>query len=421
MTRNSGVSIILVSIFTTCLFSIDTTLGQSTAVSTAVPFLLINSSPDANGQGCTSISRISDDPYAINFNPAHLGLSSTQTNAMFSFYPNKTLWLPGLGLEDLTFNAFVFSGGINLEKYTTWPVSIGIAYSRVDLNLGQFNRTSSSPDIVSTFTGEEHHDAMSVGFGLDLGVRLAIGITFRRIESKLADFGAGQEQGSGSASAWSHDFGFLINVPIIDLTAKKSELIPGIAPLFDLSVGSALTNVGGKMAYIDKAEADPLPRTISIGTTIELGFKYTRTDQKLLSFTWSRQSDNLLVGRGNPASFYRGGFGDIDFFKNIVQGKRTETIDLSQGWQIAIAEIVFIRAGSYVGTGNRSFTTEGLGWHLSGFLKLLQGLVVEKSKELSFIAEHFDIRYDRSDYKATENGQPIDNTGFSSLTIIVKL
>jgi len=105
MTRNSGVSIILVSIFTTCLFSIDTTLGQSTAVSTAVPFLLINSSPDANGQGCTSISRISDDPYAINFNPAHLGLSSTQTNAMFSFYPTKTLWLPGLGLEDLTFNA----------------------------------------------------------------------------------------------------------------------------------------------------------------------------------------------------------------------------------------------------------------------------------------------------------------------------
>jgi hypothetical protein len=421
MINKTGVYIILVSIFITSLFiCFETTFGQSVP-STAVPFLLINPSPDANGQGCTSISRVSDDPYAINLNPAHLGLSSAQTNAMFSFYPTKTLWLPGLGLDDITFNAIVFSGGINLEKYTTLPVSIGIAYSRVDLNLGPFNRTSSSPDIVGTFTGEEHHDALSAGFGLDLGVRLAIGITFRRIESNLADFGAGQEQGSGSASAWSHDFGLLINVPLIDLVAKKSELITGIAPLFDLSVGSALTNVGGKMTYIDKAQADPLPRNISVGTTIELGFKFTRTDQKLLSCTWSRQSDNLLVGRDNLNSFYRGGFGDIDIFKNIVQGKRTETIDLSQGWQIGIAEIVFIRGGSYVGSGNRSFTTEGLGLRLSGFLKLLQGLEVKMSNELSFITEHFDIRYDQSDYKAPERNYPLDNTGFSSLTIVVKL
>ena len=56
-------------------------------VHTAVPFLLINSSPEASGQGGASISRITDDPYAINFNPAHLGFSSIQTNTMISFYP----------------------------------------------------------------------------------------------------------------------------------------------------------------------------------------------------------------------------------------------------------------------------------------------------------------------------------------------
>jgi hypothetical protein len=179
--------------------------------------------------------------------------------------------------------------------------------------------------------------------------------------------------------------------------------------------------VGGKMTYIDQAQADPLPRSISIGTTIELGLKFIRTGQKLLSFTWSRQSDNLLVGRDGSNSFYRGGFGDIDFFKNIVQGKRTETIDLSQGWQIGIAEIVFIRGGSFVGTGNRSFTTDGLGLHLSGFLKLLRGLEIEKSNELSFIAGHFDIRYNQSEYKTTERNHPLDNTEFSSFTFIVKL
>ena len=250
---------------------------------------------------------------------------------------------------------------------------------------------------------------------------MALGITFRRIESNIPEVGAGQEQTSGHASAWSRDYGFLIDVPIIDLVTKKSELISGIMPLIDLSIGSALTNVGGQMIYIDEAQADPLPRNISIGTTIEFGIKYTRTDQKLFSFTWSRQSDNILVGTDHWVKFYRGGFGDIDFLKNIVQGKRTETIDLSQGWQIGIGEIVFIRGGSYVGSGNRSFTTEGLGLRLVGVLKLLQGLEFVKSSELSFIAEHLDISYDRSDYKTTEVNHPLDNTEFSSLTIVVKL
>jgi hypothetical protein len=340
---------------------------------------------------------------------------------MVSFYPTKILWLPGLGLNDLTFNAYVVSGGINLETYTSLPVSIGIGYSRVDLNLGQFNRTSTSPDIVGTYTGEEHHDAWSIGFGWNLGVRLALGITFRKIETNIPEVGAGQEQGNGHASAWSHDYGFLLNVPMIDLVTNKSELTSGITPLFDLSFGSALTNVGGTMIYIDEAQADPLPRNISIGTTVELGLKYTRTDQKLLSFTWSRQSDNLLVGTDRWVKFYRGGFGDIDFLKNIVQGKRTETIDLSQGWQIGIGEILFIRGGSFVGSGNRSFTTEGLGLRLSRIVKLLQGLEVIKSNELSFIAEHLDICYDRSDYKTTDVNHPLDNTEFSSFTIVVKL
>jgi hypothetical protein len=418
MIHKTGVSVIAVTVFIACLFlCIETMFGQA-APATAFPFLLINPSPDANGQGCTSISGVSDDPYAINLNPAHLGFSSTQTNVMFSFYPTKTLWLPGLGIDDITFNSRVFSSGINLEKYTPWPISIGIAYSRVDLNFGPI---SPGPDILGNFTGEEHHDALSIGFGFDLGVKLAIGITFRRIESNIPDRGAGQEQWDGSGSAWSRDYGLLINVPLIDLAAKESELITGIAPLCDLSFGTALTNIGNKMDYINRAQPDALPRTISIGTTIELGFKFIRTDQKLLSVTWSRQADNLLVGRDNVQSFYRSGFGDIEFFKNIVQGKRTENIDLSQGWQIGIAEIVFIRGGSYDGTGYRSLTTEGFGLHLSGFLKLLQGLDFDKSNKLSFAADHFDIRYDQSEYHTSEWNHPLDNTRFSSLTIIIKL
>jgi hypothetical protein len=410
-------SIILIN---TVIFFSCTVIAQN-VVTTAVPFLLINQSPEANGQGCTSVSRPTVDPFAINFNPAHLGYSSTQTNVIFSFFPTKTDWLPGLGLNDLTFDAQVISGGINLEEYTSLPLSLGIAYSRVNLNYGTFNRTSSSgPDIIGTFNAEEHNDAFSVGLGLDIGVRFAMGITFRNINSHLAAPGQGEEQGNGSASGWTHDYGLLVNIPIVDLVAKNSELMLGIAPVCNLSFGTALTNVGDKLIYIDAAQADPFPRNISLGTSLEFGFQYARTNHTLLSFTWSRQSDNLLVGKDSLRSFYRGGYGDIDFFKNIVQGKRSETIELSQGWQIGIAEIIYIRGGSFVGTGNRSYSTAGLGFQISGFFKLLKDLEVLESSEVIFITEHFDIRYDQSQYNTTEIGHPLDNTNFSSLILIIK-
>ena len=396
--------------------------SQTNGGSTAVPFLLFNQSPEANAQGCTSVSRITDDAYAINFNPAHLGFSSAQTNAMFSFYPTKTDWLPELGLPDLTFNSYVLSGGINLEKYLSIPLSLGVAYSRVDMNWGTFSRTSDSPEITNTYNAEEYNNAYSVGVGLDIGVRLALGITFRKIDSDL---------GTASASAWSDDYGFLIDVPMVDLVAKKSEIITGIAPICNLSFGTALTNVGGKISYIDPVQADPLPRTISVGTTVEIGIKYSPTNHELLTFTWSRQSDDLLVGNdtiGN--SYYRGGFGNIGFIKNIVEGKQTTQIvngtsyavtDLSQGWQIGFCEILYIRGGSFVETGERSFKTKGIGVRASGIFKLFDDLMIPESPALSFIINHFDIRYDQSEYDATDITNPLNNTKFSSLSIIVKL
>jgi hypothetical protein len=66
------ISIIEVSLLVACLFFCrETTFGQYITV----PFLGVSTSPEANGQGSTSISRITDDDnYSIIANPAHLGL-----------------------------------------------------------------------------------------------------------------------------------------------------------------------------------------------------------------------------------------------------------------------------------------------------------------------------------------------------------
>ena len=155
----------------------------------AVPFLLISSSPEANGQGTASVSRQTDDPFVVNYNPAHL--CEMQYNFSFSFYPTKTNWLPGLGLNNITYYSFAFCGGTNLEEYISVPLSVGVAYSHVNLNLGKFILTSPiGPQVIGSYNAEELNDALSLGVGLDIGIKLVAGITFRKIESNPGSYTA---------------------------------------------------------------------------------------------------------------------------------------------------------------------------------------------------------------------------------------
>lgn len=390
---------------------------------TSVPFLLFNPSPEGNGQGAITVARMSDDPYAVISNPAHLGMSSAQTNVAFGFYLTKSSAPLLFGLEDFSYNATVVSCGLNLGEWIARPLSIGIAYSRVKLDLGTYNRTGPSrPEVIGTFDMEEHADAISIGAGVDLGVRLALGMTFRRIISNLAPFGAGNEAGSGSAKAWSYDYGLLLDIPVPRILKKDPEIFPGIVPVFDVSLGTALTNVGGKLVYIDPAQGDPLPRAISLGATIELGIELSRTGHKLLTFAWSRQSDVMLAARDTSGlSYYLSEFGDLNLLDNFVKGRRSKTVSLSNGWEIGIAEMIFVRGGSSDGMIQRSFSASGIGIRASGFFKLLQGLGVSGSEALSWIISHLDVRYDQSEYDVAESSDPPPFTKYSSLAIVIKL
>jgi hypothetical protein len=211
-----------------------------------------------------------------------------------------------------------------------------------------------------------------------------------------------------------------MNVPIADLITKKPELMTGIAPLFDFSFGTALTNIGGTITYFDKAQADPLPRNISIGTSIEIGLKLIKIDSKIITFSWSRQADNLLVGRNQDgSSYYRGIFGDLSFGKHIIQGKWTDAVKISQGWQIGLGEFIYIRQGSYQGGGFSNIKTDGLGISTSGLFKFIK-LGVEDNTFITQLADHLDLRYDQSNYDTDELIHPLNSTKFSSLSLFIK-
>jgi hypothetical protein len=405
--------LVLISIF----FS-NSVFSQEEVVTTSVPFLLINPSADANGQGNASISRIADDPFAIILNPAQLGFSDKRINAVFAFYPTKTQWLPGFGLDDLTLNSRVVSAGINLERLIAIPLSIGLAQSRVDFNLGTLIRTGANMDTLGFYNPYEYAEANSIGVGVDLGIRFAFGITVRKIVSYLVPPGAADGAEAISAKAWSYDYGLLLQLPLSEFIKKAPEAVPGVTPIFDISIGTVLSNVGGKITYIDPSQGDPLPRSISLGTTLDFGLVSSHIGLKFFALSWSRQSDNLLVGRDSLSSYYRGGFGDIDFTQNIIMGKRTTRTDLSQGWELGMAETAFARGGSFKGTGSRFYTTAGFGLRTTGLFKILKEKLRENTV-WSFIVSHFDFRYDHSELETSGLDSPLANTKFSSIALKV--
>jgi hypothetical protein len=122
------------------------------------------------------------------------------------------------------------------------------------ISYGQFQRTGEGGIPLGTF--ESFDLAATVSYGTSLTNKLKGGISTKIIYSRLADQGAGTEQGSGTSTGFALDLGLLYQ--------HSSRL----------NLGLAITNIGPKMAYIDAAQADPLPTNMAIG----FAYKLKQTD-----------------------------------------------------------------------------------------------------------------------------------------------
>jgi hypothetical protein len=116
---------------------------------------------------------------------------------------------------------------------------------------GEIIRTNEFGTTINTF--HSFDGALSLSYGTRLTPNLGAGLTGKVIYSKLADQGAGQELGSGSATAFAMDAGVLYNTP-----------------WRRLDLGAALTNVGPNISYIDAQQSDPLPRNLAVGMALRL-------------------------------------------------------------------------------------------------------------------------------------------------------
>ncbi len=336
-------------------------LRQAFAVSeAAVLFLLISPGPQANAMGQTHGTTAGTSPMAAIMNPAALGFFIQKNVIGQEYYPDEVDWLPQLA-SDLTYDARIVSFGINLQPLTKIPIAIGIANSRIYLDLGeQFITGEESPEPLGVFSSYEKCEATTLALSAEYYLRASIGISWKKIESKLAPAGAEASRGDGFAKIDAHDLGLMLQLPLVGI-GRRSGLLgerpaDGIDFWLDPGLYFAKTNIGGKISYIDAAQADPLPRILSLGINFQAGAGYRGLT--LAGFSWSREIDDLLIERQmTGASQYVSGLHDIAFWDNVVRGKANDQVISKRGYEINFADFYFVRRGTY---------EDSEGWTIAG-------------------------------------------------------
>ncbi len=128
-----------------------------------------------------------------------------------------------------------------------------------------------------------------------------------------------------------------------------------------MSIGINLSNLGPKIYYIDKAQADPIP------TNFRLGFAYQVYKDDYNSFLFTLDFSKLLVSRDSTSSdeFYQGIFtawGDQPFSEELRDIVTSGGIEYWYGtpgdFLFALRTGFFYEDPSY---GNRKFWTFGAG------------------------------------------------------------
>ncbi|MGA7838487.1 MAG: PorV/PorQ family protein [Ignavibacteriaceae bacterium] len=302
----------------------------------AVPFLLLAPDSRAGGLG-ESGSGLADNSAAIFWNPA--GIAFLTGNEVSITHSN---WLP-------QFNLDLFYDYLTYRQYVE-SLDGSITASVTYMNFGEFVRTGpDSPDQLGTFRSFDA--ALTVGYATKLSSDWGLGFNFRVIHSRLSDQPTAAEQGSGVATSVSFDIATMWRPSNFDI-----PLLGNLGNRF--SMGANLSNLGPKIYYIDRAQADPIP------TNFRLGIAYQVFKDDYNSLMYTLDFSKLLVDKDSTGSkdFYQAIFtawGAKPFFRSM---------DYSMGleyWYGQPGDFLFaLRTGFFYedpSYGNRKFVTFGAG------------------------------------------------------------
>ena len=129
------------------------------------------------------------------------------------------------------------------------------------------------------------------------------------------------------------DWGILLNVPASKLAFEDFVYRPlenaTLKPIVNLSLGYSRSNIGNEANY--GIYSEPLPLTARLGYTLSLGTDLLIKNHSINFITYdiTAEAEDILVSRdisGRPV--YQGLLGDIKFWDNLIEWKRTNNVTL---------------------------------------------------------------------------------------------
>jgi len=214
-------------------------------------------------------------------------------------------------------------------------------------------------------------------------------------------------------------------VEILQRCLKKDiNVIPKIRPFIVPVFSYSMNNIGDGISYSSITIQDPLPRVARAGIGLEGGFGWRNENiyWRLFGLKWASEAEDDLVVREGGKVSYQKGFGDIDFFRNVLFGKANHSIIKHKGMSINLIDIVSYQIGRYEDRrGAVCYKTRGFSLRISGLLKAMRVFFPEmgKNRIVGFIMERLNFQYHNSLWELDDSLHLINNTRFHGLSISI--
>lgn len=389
--------------FLSFLFLINTSSFTNAQGGTAISSLNLHPSPRSTGLGWTGVSNPTDDPLGFYYNPAMLGYSSQHNNISVEFNPGANDWT---SLADFKYSNYGFNLGYNFKnllKGLNLSAGAGFIHSKFDFG-----------DSFISNGAYDSYNAFGFSAAVNYYILISIGVTYKDINSQTAiGFPFSRIY---KLDATALDYGIHLGVPVIKLIDDKFsfELSENskLKPVFNYNLGYSRLNIGDEVYYIDPAQKDPLPLTARLGHTFRFGIDYKGKNIfiNLINYDLILEAQDLLVERetfSSPGFSYQGIFGDIEFWKHLVQLKGDENVVVHKGHSISLVETVTILLGSFHGRGYQFYPkTNGLLFSTKGLFKWLNNEL--ETDVINYLSKHFDVRFITSTIFDGEGGLETD-------------
>ncbi len=328
------IAVLFLMIFGAGLVSPLLAQGEATAL-----FLMINPGARQGGTGEAGVA-IADDANAIYWNPA--GLAFQYEDPEVDQRGEATImhvnWLPQFNLSDLYYD--FAAARYHLNNLGTVGAAIQF------INYGDNVQTDATGEKIGEFSSNEM--AFTGSYATKLKNNLAVGVNLKFIYSRLSPVQVDAEKGKGVGSSFAVDLGVLYH--------------PGFAKR--LSLGANLSNVGPKITFIDRDQADPIP------TNLRIGLAYRLMDSEFNKLTFIYDINRLMVPRDEDkrdASFLSYLFNTWGDGAGSDQFKR---LSHALGLEYWYTNLIALRTGYFYEDpqfGDRKFFTFGGGVRISFF------------------------------------------------------